>query len=499
MHTWPVHTWSVHARPVHARPGRGRAVRHAAVPAPIPAARVTGRVAFREPAPAPGAPIAPGAARKTPGTARIAPGPRTAPVVDAVAALFAEGDFRPAVFDDPGGPGGGAGDDLVGELCRRVLGPLARSDQRRSGELYIRGLLAATGRKSIRNIAAQTGVPADAQRLHHFISDSTWRWRPVRAALAHHVGALAPPLAWVVHTATLPRAGRGGVGVEQFTDPRTGRRVNARCAVGLWAVTAHGACPVDWILRLTPRWLDDPVLRARARLPADAAAVDAVAAGLDMVRATAATAGPHRAPVLLDARHAPAGRVAARLQAGGFPYLLRIAASHPLTPLAADGRDAARVVTARHLAAGPAAGAYGRVRPPGAADGPYDVVRVPCRAYDTPPGPRRRQLLLARRDPYHPERTAYWLTDLTTLPSAALLRLAAAPDGIDRDVSVTGRRHGLHDFDGRTFAGWHRHITLASAAHAAALLLDRRPAVAGPPPPPAPTRRGERSLPRKRP
>ncbi|GAA4800714.1 IS701-like element ISBj9 family transposase [Streptomyces ziwulingensis] len=382
----------------------------------------------------------------------------------------------PALPDTAGAfaPAAAWGEDPVGELARRLLGSLARSDQRRSGELYLRGLLAATGRRSIRNIAAQTGVPADAQRLHHFISDSTWSWRPVRRALAHHLGRLAPPRAWVVHTATLPRAGRGGVGADRYADPRTGRTVDAQRAVGLWAVTERGGCPVDWHLQLTPRWLDDPGLRERAALPADATAVDPVAAGLDMVRDTARAAGPHHPPVLLDARHAPAGRVAARLAADGFPYLLRVSAAQPLTPLTADGRDTARTVTAGQLATGPAARPFGRVRPPGPAAGPHEAVRVACRAADTPPGPRRRQLLLARRDPYRPAHTAYWLTDLTTLTTAALVALAAVPAGIAGDVTGTGRRIGLYDFEGRTFAGWHRHITLASAAHAAALLLHDR-------------------------
>ena len=75
------------------------------------------------------------------------------------------------------------------------------------------------------------------------------------------------------------------------------------------------------------------------------------------------------------------------------------------------------------------------------------------------------------KDLLSPLHTAFWLTDLTAWPTSALVQLAATSAQVARDATGTGRRTGLYDFEGRTFAGWHRHITLASTAHAAALLL----------------------------
>lgn len=367
--------------------------------------------------------------------------------------------------------GAGPEAEVLAGLSQGVLYSLARRDQRRSGELYIRGLLAASGRKTIRNIASHTGVPADVQRLHHFISDSTWCWGPVRAALARHMGALAPPRAWVVRTATMPRTGHGGVGADHVADPHTGRSRTAQRAVGLWAASEWGGYPVDWHLRLSSRWLGDARLREQAGIPAGAVALDPLDAGLGMVLDSARTArAPHR-PVLLDARQASAGRVAALLGAEDFPYVLRISASQLLTPLTADGRGTGRVITARQLAGGLAPRRFSRVRAPDPWAGHHEVARVPCRTADTPPGPQRRQLLLAQKDLLSPLHTAFWLTDLTAWPTSALVQLAATSAQVARDATGTGRRTGLYDFEGRTFAGWHRHITLASTAHAAALLL----------------------------
>ncbi|MHB9864532.1 IS701 family transposase [Streptomyces sp. YIM S03343] len=418
------------------------------------------------PAASPGARPA-GPASAAPGSvvpASPAPAPALVPVR---ARSLAAAPPAPGGEDGAGGEvAGGAADELLG----LVLGRLPRRDQRRSGELYIRGLLAATGRKSIRNIASRTGSPADAQRLHHLVSGSTWPWRPLRAALAGHMVRLAPPAAWVVLTATTPRAGRTGVGTDHFADPRTGRSVRAQRAVGLWAATTQGGYPVDWHLRLTTRWLDDPCLRRQAGIPGDTVAVSEAEAGLALVLETVPDTGRDQPPVLLDVRHTGAGRVTGRLAAAGIPYLLRVSASQLLTALTADGRPAGSLATARQLAAGQPAGRWSRVPAPGSAAGVREVARLSCRAADAPPGPPHRQVLLVQKDPHARQDAAFWLTDLVAAPAAELARLAAVPARVARDVTGTGRRVGLYDFEGHTFAGWHRHLTLASAAHAVALL-----------------------------
>jgi SRSO17 transposase len=46
---------------------------------------------------------------------------------------------------------------------------------------------------------------------------------------------------------------------------------------------------------------------------------------------------------------------------------------------------------------------------------------------------------------------------------------------VDRDFTGIAEQVGVMDFEGRCFRGWHRHVTLASVAHAAAALTDRTP------------------------
>jgi hypothetical protein len=59
----------------------------------------------------------------------------------------------------------------------------------------------------------------------------------------------------------------------------------------------------------------------------------------------------------------------------------------------------------------------------------------------------------------------------------SLLRLTRLSARVEHDLAWQGRRVGLRDFEGRSFGGWHRHMTLASAAYAALLLGGGRPGV----------------------
>ncbi|MFD0383263.1 hypothetical protein ACFQ2B_15545 [Streptomyces stramineus] len=54
---------------------------------------------------------------------------------------------------------------------------------------------------------------------------------------------------------------------------------------------------------------------------------------------------------------------------------------------------------------------------------------------------------------------------MTEVPPAVLLRLGLLTERVDRDFSEVSNRVGAMDFEGRTFGGWHRHMTLSSVAH----------------------------------
>ncbi|MFI5932127.1 IS701 family transposase [Actinoplanes sp. NPDC051494] len=345
----------------------------------------------------------------------------------------------------------------VTDLCNEIFAHLPRIDQRRKGYEYVNGLLQARGRKSIRNIAGTSAGTAAEQALHHFVSSSTWDWAPARRALADYVRRAAGPLAWVLQPMMIPKAGAHTVGVGRRFCPSLRQSLNAQHAVGLWAAADRFVTPVNWRLHLSGEWLADVERRRRAMIPDGTVAQDLGTCAVDTFLQLAAPPGT---PVVLDAREMDADAVVRRLCAAGATVMVRVPAGLRLTayPGAAEeitGTAADLVTGARHGQRP----VFGRPR-----GGTERACLLPVRL----PGSRRRaplQLLGlgAIGGPWPGE---CWLTDITGDGLADLVRLTALPRQVDEDLNGYGDRVGLRDFTGRSFTGWHRHTTLASAAHA---------------------------------
>jgi hypothetical protein len=84
--------------------------------------------------------------------------------------------------------------------------------------------------------------------------------------------------------------------------------------------------------------------------------------------------------------------------------------------------------------------------------------------------------------PDQPQPVKYWLASLPEdTPLQELVRLAKLRWRIEHDYRELKDGLGLDHFEGRSFGGWHHHVTLVSAAHAFVTLqrLDPKPSRAG--------------------
>ena len=80
--------------------------------------------------------------------------------------------------------------------------------------------------------------------------------------------------------------------------------------------------------------------------------------------------------------------------------------------------------------------------------------------------------LLAQWAPAADEPTDYWLSNLPPhTPIAELVRLAKIRWRVEHDYRELKTGLGPDHFEGRSFAGWHRHVTLATLAQAFCTLL----------------------------
>ncbi|WP_198679348.1 IS701 family transposase [Thermomonospora amylolytica] len=360
----------------------------------------------------------------------------------------------------------------IAELCAELLASLPRSDQRRRGAQYVRGLLATPGRKSIRNMAALLGGTGTEQSLHHFICHSTWDWTPVRRALAHRVTRAADPQAWVVRPLLIPKAGEHSVGVTRCTSPVDGQVRNAQRAVGVWTVTEQAGHPVNWRLHLPPAWLADGLRRRQAAIPEGlrprSLSVHAVEACLEL-RAW----GLAPRPVVLDTGEPDTVAALGLLRAAGLPFAARIGEQVSLTVAdrALAGYDATPLPAGQIMRA-----ARELRRPVTWLDGGAAAARRPClvaavrvraACFPTAGAGRARpggDLLLVGVGPAGPRWPAgLWLTDLPD--AAAIVRYGGLTRRVDQDLAEITDRVGIRDYTGRTYGGWHRHVTLASAAH----------------------------------
>ncbi len=370
------------------------------------------------------------------------------------------------------------GEAAVSRFAEQVFAHLSRTDQRRWARAYLHGLLAAPGRKSLANMAASlaTGPTAATASLslQQFVNGSPWDWRPARRVLADLAVAHRPVRAWTATLAVIPKRGDQAVGVHRRFVAETGRTVKCQAAPGLFVATDRDAVPVDWSLLLDPSWTEDPQRRARARIPEDVAPAPAGEALLGMVDRLAA----HHpvAPLVGDLTVVDEPlRLAGALTRRSVPYLLEVRGGQAVRPVlqATTGRHG-RV----HQGTVPAESLFPRrrARTPGT---PRPALRG---APVLPPGPAAAPGAPVHRLWAHGEGTGegdgsegsrrYWLTNLVEDAPGVLALLDAAAT-TRNTVDRLGSDFGLLDFSGRSFTGWHHHMTLVSAAYA----LDRDLAV----------------------
>ncbi|AOT62521.1 MULTISPECIES: IS701 family transposase [Streptomyces] len=369
----------------------------------------------------------------------------------------------------------GAHDAALSEISSILFTSLPRSDQSRKAMQYLRGLLEAPGRKSVRNIAALLGEQVSEQNLHHFISASTWDWVPVRRALVAHWTSSVPPLAWVVQPVIIPKTGRHSVGVDRHFFPTLGQVLNAQRAIGVWAASDGVSVPVNWRLHLPRTWLQDDLRRSQVGIPDGVATQTLSECVVDACLETTRRWRLPVRPMVLDSCEVHAVPIYEKLHAAGMPLLVSVCEEQPLTvadpalPVPGRGRLTAEqiMIMARGLrrpvAAPPhEAGAAPSTRWVAA----VRVVAPPAAPGPAPAGERSEALLLGVGEEGGRWPAKLWLTNLAHTPPASLVRLSGLADRVDRDFVDIADRVGIRDFSGRSFGGWHRHVTLASAAHA---------------------------------
>ncbi len=415
------------------------------------------------------------------------------------------------------------------DFAAEMLGGLPRKDQRAAGELYVRGLLTDGQRKSMQPMAARLGV--DHQRLQQFITSSTWDYTAVRRNVARWFAAGQPVEALVIDDTGFPKDGTASPGVARQYSGTLGKTANCQVAVSVHLVNEHASCAADWRLFCPESWDDqalaDPVAAARARcrreqarIPDDVRHAEKWRLALEMIEEMTGpgewgvleeiTAASGARPVVVtDAGYGDTTAFRLELDARGWRYAAAVKGT--TSAYAGDARPVTRT-----LGGGPG-------RPPGpgypgppanlrqlaiacadtiqqvtwrqgtrATSGNPDAlmtswflaIRVRPANRDIPRGPDGALpdcWLLAEWPPEADEPADYWLSTLPEdTPIAELARLAKIRWRVEHDYRELKTGLGLDHFEGRSFAGWHRHVTLAVLAQAFCTMIRTDPKVPAP-------------------
>jgi len=370
-------------------------------------------------------------------------------------------------------------------FAEEMFAPLARSDQRRWGECYVRGLMLDGKRKSIEPMAARL-QDGDEQCLQQFLNQSPWPWQPVRERLAQKLTAVIEPQAWIVDDTGFPKFGRHSVGVARQYSGTLGKIGNCQIGVSINAATDAASCPLDWRLFLPAEWDEDVERRAKAHLPPEERHRPKWRLALELLDELRGW-GLEPPVICADAAYGEITAFRLGLEARELEYVLQVQAQtsayaedarpEPL-PYAGTGRPSKRryrdkpcSLRTLALAAGRDAavevswreGTKGRLR------SRFLALRVRPANKEIPrneQGELPLRWLLCEWPLGAPEPIKYWLSNLPAeVTLERLVRLAKLRWRVEHDYRELKDALGLDHFEGRSYQGWHHHVTLVSLAH----------------------------------
>jgi SRSO17 transposase len=345
----------------------------------------------------------------------------------------------------------------------------------------------------------------DHQQLQQFVSSSTWDHSQVRARLATWAQDTLAPEAHVIDDVGFPKDGLDSPGVARMYCGTLGKTGNCQIGVSVHLVTDRASAAVNWRLFIPQCWdlatITDPALakdvtrrRARCGIPETVGHREKWRLALDMLDENRQWGVADR-PVVTDAGYGDVTAFRLGLTERGLAYVVAVkpttsahsAEAVPEQP-ASTGRGRpplpryledpsnlkALALAARRRALRPVTWRHGTKKtkgnPTAAMRSRFMALRVRPANRDIPhgsDGSLPECWLLVEWPPGESEPTDYWLSTLPAdTPITTLVRLAKIRWRIEHDYRELKHGLGLDHFEGRTYTGWHRHVTLVALAQA---------------------------------
>ncbi|MET8436770.1 IS701 family transposase [Streptomyces sp900116325] len=210
-----------------------------------------------------------------------------------------------------------------------------RADQRRWGQVYVRGLLLDGRRKSVEPMAARLGEDGNRQALAHFVTTSPWDPAHVRARLAWRMHDVIGPEALIVDDTGFLKDGDASACVSRQYTGTAGKVTNCQVGVSLHLARDHASAAVNWRLFMPASWdpaspeadADKTARRSRCGIPAQAGHVEKWQLALDMID-EARSWGIDIPLIVADADYGDAAAFRLGLEDRNLPYTVGISSRH---------------------------------------------------------------------------------------------------------------------------------------------------------------------------
>jgi SRSO17 transposase len=356
------------------------------------------------------------------------------------------------------------------------IGSLLRDKrQRASFALYVTGLLNEGERKSMEPIAARaSGDPDDTGALHyrlvHLLSSDAWQDAPMRAyAVNYAIEAMqsqAPIKTWIVDDTGMLKQGKYSPGVQRQYTGSAGKTANCQIAVSL--VFANGLSHVkgDARLYLPESWAADRERCRNAHIPDNVDYTPKWALALEMIE-QALRADVPRGVVLADCDYGNKTVFRDTLTQLGLKYAVEIQSTTKVRRLGANAvlgermavgdigrriRKKFRQVTWREGTNGVLRSRFARIRV--VVDRADGIEREP-------------EWLLMEWPDNEPGPTKYVLSTLPkSISCKQLVRTFKERWRIERSYEDIKGELGFDHYEGRSFVGWHHHVTAVLVCYA---------------------------------
>jgi len=312
-------------------------------------------------------------------------------------------------------------------------------------------------------------------RLLNFLRDSPWDDRSVRREAAFYVvSALEkqePVTTWIIDDTGFPKQGKYSVGVQRQYSGTLGKKGNCQIGVSLTIATRHEHVPIDFALYMPKSWTEDATRREKARVPDDLVFKTKPELALDLITRAVEDKIPGDT-VLVDTAYGNSSEFRNTVRMYGFDLGVAIQSTTKVWTLDKIERRHGEPLSVQDLGTklGPRAfrRITWRVGTGGKLSSRFAFRRVKVAHDDGTDAGDREPLWLMMEWPEGEKKPTKFV--LTTLPrrmtKKQIVRIIKERWRTERAYEELKGELGLDHFEGRTFPGWHHHISVVLCCYA---------------------------------